>query len=88
MNNIVIAFPKKGSSQFNQKNISAERLYSHGGCKYGSFSTFENERTEYGNHHMRIQFSDMMYSEIYEYMPKEFQMLLIASAVVSWKKCG
>lgn len=26
------------------------------------------------------RFSDMMYSEIYEYMPKEFQMLLIASA--------
>lgn len=29
---------------------------------------------------MWIQISDMMYSEIYEYMPKEFQMLLIASA--------
>ena len=26
------------------------------------------------------RFSDMMYSEVYEYMPKEFQMLLIASA--------
>ena len=26
------------------------------------------------------RFSDMMYSEIYEYMPREFQMLLIASA--------
>ena len=34
------------------------------------------------------RFSDMMYSEIYEYMPKEFQMLLIASQRVSWKKCG
>lgn len=55
MNNIVIAFPKKEVANSIKKNISAERLYSHGGCKYRSFSTFEHEWTEYGNHHMRIQ---------------------------------
>ena len=33
MNNIVIAFPKKEVANSIKKNISAERLYSHGGCK-------------------------------------------------------
>ena len=80
MNNIVIAFPKKEVANsikkiLAQSGYSVTAVVSTGAAALSSMNSLDMGIIICG-----YRFYDMMYNEIYEYMPKEFQMLLIASA--------
>ena len=72
MNNIVVAFPKAEIAK------SIKRILAQSGYSVSAVTSMQG--LDSGIVICGYRFSDMMYSEIYEYMPKEFQMLLIASA--------
>ena len=80
MNNIVVAFPKAEIAK-SIKRILAQSGYSVSAVTSTGASTLTcMQGLDSGIVICGYRFSDMMYSEIYEYMPKDFQMLLIASA--------
>lgn len=79
MSNIVIAFPKKEVAQnirkiLSQSGYSVQAVCSTGAQALASVNNLENGILICGS-----QFIDMMYMEIHDYLPPEFQMLLIAS---------
>ena len=80
MSNIVIAFPKQEVAQ-NVKKILSQSGYSvQAVCTTGAQALNSINNLESGILICGCRFIDMMYTEIYEYLPPEFQMLLIASA--------
>lgn len=79
MSNIVIAFPKKEVAQnirkiLSQSGYSVQAVCSTGAQALASVNNLENGILICGR-----RFIDMMYMEIHDYLPPEFQMLLIAS---------
>lgn len=79
MSNIVIAFPKKEVAQnirkiLSQSGYSVQAVCSTGAQALASVNNLENGILICGS-----RFIDMMYMEIHDYLPLEFQMLLIAS---------
>jgi response regulator NasT len=82
MSNIVIAFPKKEVAQ-NIKKILAQSGYNvQAVCTTGAATLSSMNNLESGVLICGSRFVDMMYQEIYEYLPQGFQMLLIASREV------
>lgn len=80
MNNIVIAFPKMEVAA-SVKKILAQSGYSVTAvCTTGAQTLQSMHSLEEGILICGYRFSDMMYEEMYEYLPTGFQMLLIASA--------
>ena len=80
VSNIVIAFPKQEVAQ-NVKKILSQSGYSvQAVCTTGAQTLNSINNLESGILICGCRFIDMMYAEIYEYLPSEFQMLLIASA--------
>ena len=78
MSNIVIAFPKKEVAQnirkiLSQSGYSVQAVCSTGAQALASVNNLENGILICGS-----RFIDMMYMEIHDYLPPEFQMLLIA----------
>jgi response regulator NasT len=79
MGNIVIAFPKKEVAQ-NIKKILAQSGYSvQAVCTTGAQALESMNNLERGVLICGSRFVDMMYQELYDYLPPDFQMLLIAS---------
>jgi response regulator NasT len=79
MRNIVIAFPKKEVAQ-NIKKILAQSGYNvQAVCTTGAQALESMNSLESGVLVCGSRFVDMMYRELYEYLPPGFQMLLIAS---------
>ena len=79
MSNIVIAFPKKETVQ-NIKKILSQSGYSvQAVCTTGAQALASANNLENGILISGSRFIDMMYMEIHDYLPPEFQMLLIAS---------
>ena len=79
MNNVVIAFPKMEAAK-NIKKILAQSGYNVTAvCTTGSQVLTHIEGMETGIVVCAGRFVDMMYTEIYEYLPKGFQMLVISS---------
>lgn len=79
MSNIVIAFPKKEVAQnirkiLSQSGYSVQAVCSTGAQALASVNNLENGILICGS-----RFIDMMYMEIHDYLPPEFQMLLITS---------
>ena len=79
MSNIVIAFPKKEVAQnirkiLSQSGYSVQAVCSTGAQALASVNNLENGILICGS-----RFIDMMYMEIHDYLPPDFQMLLIAS---------
>ena len=79
MSNIVIAFPKKEVAQnirkiLSQSGYSVQAVCSTGAQALASVNNLENGILICGS-----RLIDMMYMEIHDYLPPEFQMLLIAS---------
>ena len=79
MSNIVIAFPTKEVAQnirkiLSQSGYSVQAVCSTGAQALASVNNLENGILICGS-----RFIDMMYMEIHDYLPPEFQMLLIAS---------
>ena len=80
MNNIVVAFPKAEVAK-NVKKILAQSGYSVTAvCTTGAQALSSMSDLQSGIVVCGYRFVDMMYTEVYEYMPAGFQMLLIASA--------
>ena len=80
MNNIVIAFPKKEVANSIKKILAQSGYTVTAVANTGASALSSMNGLNMGIIICGYRFSDMMYSEVYEYMPKEFQMLLIASA--------
>ena len=79
MSSIVVAFSKQQVAQ-NIKKILAQSGYSvQAVCTTGAQALASINNLESGILICGCRFVDMMYMEIHEYMPKGFQMLLIAS---------
>ena len=79
MNNIIVAFPKEELAR-NIKKILAQSGYSViAVCTTGASALEHVNGMDSGILVCGYRFVDMMYLEIYEYLPKGFQMLLIAS---------
>lgn len=80
VSSIVIAFPKKDVA-LNMKKILAQSGYSVTAvCSTGAQALAAMNDLEQGTLICANRFVDMMYTELYEYLPEGFQMLLIASA--------
>ena len=80
MNNVIVAFPKAEVAK-NIKKILAQSGYSVTAvCTTGAQTLASINGLESGIIICGYRFVDMMYSEIYSYLPRGFQMLLIASA--------
>ena len=77
---IVVAFPKQEIAQ-NVKKILAQSGYSvQASCTTGAQALASMGDLEGGIVVSGPRFVDMMYTELYEYLPEGFQMLLLASA--------
>ena len=79
MSNIVIAFPKKEVAQNIRKILSQSGYSVQAVCSTGSQALASVNNLENGILICGSRFIDMMYMEIHDYLPPEFQMLLIAS---------
>ena len=79
MSNIVIAFPKKEVAQNIRKILSQSGYSVQAVCSTGAQALASVNNLENGILICGCRFIDMMYMEIHDYLPPEFQMLLIAS---------
>lgn len=79
MSNIVIAFPKKEVAQNIRKILSQSGYSVQAVCLTGAQALASVNNLENGILICGSRFIDMMYMEIHDYLPPEFQMLLIAS---------
>ena len=79
MSNIVIAFPKKEVAQNIRKILSQSGYSVQVVCSTGAQALANVNNLENGILICGSRFIDMMYMEIHDYLPPEFQMLLIAS---------
>lgn len=80
MNNIIVAFPKADVAK-NIRKILVQSGYSVTAvCGTGAQLLSHANDLQSGIVVCGYRFVDMMYTEVYEYLPKGFQMLLIASA--------
>ncbi|MDD6482027.1 MAG: response regulator [Lachnospiraceae bacterium] len=79
MSNLIVAFPKQEIAQ-NIKKILSQSGYSvQAVCTTGAQALASVNNLESGILICGCRFVDMMYTEIHDYLPPEFQMLLIAS---------
>lgn len=79
MKNIVIAFPKKEIALSIKKVLGQSGYPVTSVCTTGAQALSSLDGLDDGVLVCGHQFVDMMYDEIYEYLPEGFQMLLIAS---------
>lgn len=79
MSNIVIAFPKKETAQSIKKILSQSGYSVQAVCTTGAQALESVNSLEQGILICGSRFVDMMYGELYDYLPPGFQMLLIAS---------
>lgn len=80
MSSIVVAFPKIEVAQKIRKILTQSGYDVHTVCTTGAQALAGIGGLEEGIVVCGARFIDMMYTELYEYLPKGFQMLLIASA--------
>ncbi len=80
MNNIVVAFPKLEVANSIKKILAQSGYTVTTVSTTGAKALASMDELDSGIIVCGSRFPDMMYDEIYEYMPPNFQMLLIASA--------
>lgn len=79
MINIIVAFPKKENAE------SIKKILSRSGFSVDAVATTGSKALQFANSLdggiliCNYRFVDMMYTELYGYLPKNFQMLLVAS---------
>lgn len=79
MSNIVIAFPKQEVAAGIKKILTQSGYTVQAVCTTGAQALASAENLECGILICGCRFVDMMYIELHDYLPPEFQMLLIAS---------
>lgn len=82
MSSIVIAFPRQEVSQNLKRILMQSGYHVQAVCANGAQVLACAQELESGIVVCGARFADMMYTELYEYLPDGFQMLLIASAAV------
>lgn len=80
MSNIVIAFPKVEIGQNIKRMLAQSGYHISAVCTTGAAALSKLRELDGGILVCGYRFIDMHYTDIYEYMPKGFQMLLVASA--------
>lgn len=80
LSNIVIAFPKQEIAASIKKIMAQSGYPITAVCTTGAQALQSMHSLEDGILICGYRFSDMMYEELYDYLPSGFQMLLIASA--------
>lgn len=79
MINVIVVFPRTEDAQ-NIKNLLVRHGYEAAGiCTSGAQAIQLMDRLGEGIVLCGYKFNDMIYSQLYEYMPPQFQMLLAAS---------
>lgn len=82
MINIIVAFPKQANAE------SIKKILQRSGFPVDAVVTTGSQALQYANSLeggvliCSYRFVDMMYEELYEYLPSNFQMLLVASPAV------
>ena len=79
MNNIIVAFPKQETAQNLKENFAAEWISCGCSLLYRFPGTAESNELGGGIVICGYRFVDMMYTELHEYLPDQFEMLLVAS---------
>ena len=80
--NIIVAFPKQANAE------SIKKILQRSGFPVDAVVTTGSQALQYANSLeggvliCSYRFVDMMYEELYEYLPPNFQMLLVASPAV------
>lgn len=87
MSNLVIAFPRQDVAQKLKRILMQSGYHVQAVCATGAQAVSRMEELESGIVVCSARFADMMYTELYEYMPEGFQMLLITSAD-TLRDCG
>lgn len=80
MSNIVIVFPKQEVVQNIKRILSQSGYHVAGVGTTGASALAMMQNLESGILVCGYRFIDMVYTELYDYMPENFQMLLVASA--------
>lgn len=80
MSNLIVAFPKLEIAQNMRKILTQSGYPVQALCTTGAQALSSANSLEHGILVCGCRFVDMMYMELHEYLPPEFQMLLIASA--------
>lgn len=80
MSNLIVAFPKQEIAQNIKKILAQSGYLVQAVCTTGAQALASANSLENGILICGCRFVDMMYMELHEYLPAEFQMLLIASA--------
>lgn len=80
MSNLIIAFPKQEVAKNIKKILGQSGYIVQAVCTTGAQALESANSLEQGILICGYRFVDMMYTEVYEYLPQGFKMLLIASA--------
>lgn len=84
MTNIIVAFPKQDNARNIKKILMQNGFHVDAVCMTGAKALQSANELGGGIIVCGYRFADMMYSELHEYLPVQFEMLLVASA----DKCG
>ena len=79
MNNIIVAFPKQETAQNLKKILLQNGFHVDAVCSTGSQALQSANELGGGIVICGSRFVDMMYTELHEYLPDQFEMLLVAS---------
>ena len=80
MNNIIVAFPKQETAQNLKKILLQNGFHVDAVCSTGSQALQSANELGGGIVICGYRFVDMMYTELHEYLPDQFEMLLVAPA--------
>lgn len=84
MTNIIVAFPKQDNARNIKKILMQSGYHVAAVCTTGAQALQNANELECGIIVCGSRFADMMYTELHEYLPSRFEMLLVASAA----SCG
>lgn len=84
MTNIIVAFPKQDNARNIKKILVQNGFHVNALCSTGAQALQSANELEGGIIVCGYRFADMMYTELHEYLPVQFEMLLVASGA----NCG
>lgn len=79
MTNIIVAFPKQENARNIKKILMQNGYHVNAVCTTGAQTLQSAEELGGGIVVCGYRFVDMMYTELHEYLPAQFEMLLVAS---------
>ena len=79
MTNIIVAFPKQDTARNIKKILMQNGHHVDAVCTTGAQALQNANELDGGGMVCGYRFADMMYTELHEYLPPQFEMLLVAS---------